>query len=291
MRVNAFNIYEHENSRVILCTYLEKRKDQDRKFSVRQWARELDFSSHSLLTLQIQGKRKVKPQHIDKLAHSMGLTAIESRYFKGITILEKSSTEEERQYNLAHLMQSIPSKHVATKKYRSFRLISSWVPMALMSLSELDDFVMTEESVSEKLGHRLTRSQILDHLQLLVTEGLLLEEDGVYKAQYGAVTSDNDYADAGIREYHKGACDLAKESVDQLELDQREFQSLCLGIPAHKMDLAKELIRKFRDDFYHAVGGSGEDIYKMNIQLFQLSRSTNEAASSLGARECAERMQ
>jgi uncharacterized protein (TIGR02147 family) len=292
MRIDQFNIYEYESSRVILCSYLENRKEVDPKFSVRKWAKDLELSSHSLLSLQIQGKRKIKTQHISRLAESMGLSEVEGRYFKGLTILEKSTTEEERQYNLSHLIQSIPTKKVMTKQFKSFKLVSNWVYMGILSLSELDGFVMSEETILEKLGHRVSRGQLLDCLHLLTTEGLLNEKNGIYFPNYGSVTSRNDYSDAGIREYHKGACDLAKEAVDSLDLDQREFQSLCLGIPLEKMDLAKELIRKFRDDFYHAVGGSGDEIYKMNIQLFQLSRSTAEdQTSSAGAREFAERMQ
>lgn len=292
MRLNSFNIFEHETSRTVLCSYLEKRKSEETEFSVRKWSRELEFTSHSLLALQLQGKRKIKPQHIEKLAKSMGLTEIEGRYFKGLTILERSKTEEEKRYNLAHLMQSIPSKYVTTKKYKSFRLISNWIHMAIMSLSELDGFILSEKTIKQKLGHKASQAEILESLQILTSEGLLVENNNIYEAQYGSVATDNDYSDHGIREYHRSACDLAKEAVNELDLDQREFQSLCLGIPLEKMDLAKELIRKFRDDFYHAVGGSGNNIYKMNIQLFQLSRSTDEALSdSSGAREFAERMQ
>lgn len=289
MRIETFNIYEHDQSRVILTSYLEKRKENSQGFSVRKWAKDLGLTSHSLLSLQLQGKRKIKPQHIEALAKTMGLTEIEARYFKGVTILEKSTSEEEKQYNLTHLLQSVPQKFIKTKKYKSFHLISKWSHMAIMSLSEIKDFILTESNIEEKLGHKLTKSEVLESLNLLCEEGLLQLEEGVYTPTYQSVVSDNDYADLGIKEYHKGACELAKEAVDEVDLDHREFQSLCLGIPEDKIPLAKEMIRKFRDDFYHAMGGSGDDIYKMNIQLFQLSRSAVEASTE--AREFAERMQ
>jgi uncharacterized protein (TIGR02147 family) len=289
MRIHNFNIYDHDDSRVILNSYLEKRRRENSAFSVRKWSQELGHSSHSLLALQLKGKRKVKPQHIEKFSRTMGLTEIETRYFKGITILEKSTSEEEKQYTLSHLSQSIPKRLIKTKKLKSFHLISKWSYMAIMALSELKDFVIDERSVFEKLGHRLAKSEILECLSLLVEQNLLTKDGQSYIPTYQSIVSDNDYADLGIKDYHRGACDLAKDAIDSVDINEREFQSLCLGIPKEKIPLAKELIRKFRDDFYQAMDGSGSDVYKLNIQFFQLSRSTKEQSSSV-AREFADRM-
>ena len=250
MRIEEYNIYANQSSRSILMAYLDARKQQDENFSVRKWANLMGMNSHSLLALQLQGKRKIKAQHVDRLASTMGLTENELRFFKGVTIVEKSTSDEERNYNLTNLLQNIPNNHLKTRKYNEFILLADWLNMAILALSELDHVVLTEEYILEKLGHKASKAEIVNALELLVNEDLLKRNDGQFEVTYQSICTNNDYADLGIKEYHKKACELAKDSVDQIDLDHREFQSFCMGIPDEKIPLAKDMIRKFRDDLY-----------------------------------------
>ncbi len=289
MRIEDFNIFGYEETKLLLNSYLSKRQKIDPQFSVRKWSKDLGHNSHSLLSLQLKGKRKIKIQHIDRFASSMSLTEFETRYFKGLTLLEKAQNREEKEYQLCKLLENVPHRLIKTKKYRQFSLISNWLNMAIMALSELKEFQINEQSVFKKLGHRASVLEIQESLSLLQKESLLKKDGENFIPIYEALVTDNDVLDIGIRKYHKEASLLAKEAVDSQGLNQREFQSFCLSISKEKIPIAKELVRKFRDDFCQLVGGSGEDIYKMNIQLFQLSRSAEEKDSS-AAREFAHGM-
>lgn len=285
MRIDEFNIYDFTESRLVLLSYLEKRKEVEQDFSVRKWSKEMDFNSHTLLNLQLQGKRKVRAQHIERFSNSMGLTSNEVRYFKGITVLEKADTPEEKEFHYLNLQKEIPKTHLKTKKYNQFSIIADWVHMGILSLSEIEGLELTEAEIYRRLGHRLSKVEILQALTRLCEEGLLINEEGTYQVTYQSVMTTNDISDVGIKEYHRQASQLAKEAVDDVALEDREFQSFCMGIASDKMPLAKEMIRKFRDEFYHAVAGNGDNTYKMNIQLFQLSRCPD---SQSGVREFAQ---
>ena len=217
----------------------------------------------------------------------MNLTEAESKYFKGLTLLEKSISEEERRYQLCQLLESVPKQLVKTKKYRQFSLISNWLNMAILALSEVKGFSITEESAFEMFGHRVRKSEIIEALELLENEGLLKHQEAEYIPVYQAVVSDNDITDAGIQAYHRGACNLAIDAIEEQNVEQREFQSFCLSVSEDKIPVAKELIRKFRDELCQLVGGQGDQVYKTNIQFFQLSRRAND---SLAAREFAQGM-
>jgi uncharacterized protein (TIGR02147 family) len=215
----------------------------------------------------------------------MGLTEVESRYLQGITLLEKSKTPQEKQIHLLSLNKMIPKTHLKTKKYNQFSILSDWIHMAIMALTEISDIKLTELVIFNRLAHQASKADITAAIARLLDEGLLKQNDDIFEATYQAVTTTNDISDSGIKEYHRQASELAKKAVDEVELAKRELQSFCLAVPDDKMLLAKDLIRKFREDFYNAVGGSGENIYKMNVQFFQLSRCPEEDLS--GVRECA----
>lgn len=284
MRIDQYNIFECTSSRVALLNYLELRQSLEPTFSVRRWSKDMGMSSHSLLNLQLQGKRKVKLNHVERLTHTMGLTETESRYLQGITLLEKAKNDKEKQIHLLNLNKMIPKTHLKTKKYNQFSILSDWLHMAIMSLTEVTGIKLTEQEINKHLSHKATKAEILAAITRLVDEGLLKQNDQYFEATYQSVTTSNDISDAGIKEYHRQASDLAKAAIDEVELAKRELQSFCLAVPDDKLLLAKDLIRKFREDFYNAVGGSGKNIYKMNVQFFQLSRCPEEDS---GVRECA----
>lgn len=284
MRIDQYNIFECTSSRVALLNYLELRQEFEPSFSVRKWSKDMGMSSHSLLNLQLQGKRKVRLQHVERFTHTMGLTEVESRYLQGITLLEKAKNDQEKQIHLLSLNKMIPKTHLKTKKYNQFSILSDWIHMAIMSLTEITDIKLTEQEIKNYLSHKVSTAEITAAITRLLEEGLLKDNGKYLEATYQSVSTTNDISDSGIKEYHRQASDLAKDAIDEVELARRELQSFCLAIPDDKLLLAKDLIRKFREDFYNAVGGSGENIYKMNVQLFQLSRCPDENS---GVRECA----
>ena len=288
MRINQYNIFECTSSRVALLNYLELRQECEPSFSVRRWSKDMGMSSHSLLNLQLQGKRKVSLQHVERFTNSMGLTEVESRYLQGITLLEKANSQKEKQIHLLSLNKMIPKTHLKTKKYNQFSILSDWIHMAIMALTEVTGIKLTEKEINQRLAHQASKAEITAAIIRLLDEGLLTQKDTYFEATYQSVTTTNDISDSGIKEYHRQASDLAKKAVDEVELAKRELQSFCLAVPDDKILLAKDLIRKFREDFYNAVGGSGENIYKMNVQFFQLSRCPEELS---GVRECAAKDQ
>ena len=132
--------------------------------------------------------------------------------------------------------------------------------------------------IAKRLGSRVTPNQVRAAIERLSALKLIrFSSDGKFTCTADRVTTADDVANLAARKYHKQVMELASVALDQVPLEKREFQSFSISIPNAKRSLAKELIRKFRTQFANAIGlTSGDEVYQMSIQLFQLTESPEQ---------------
>lgn len=271
MRIDDFNVFEFDHPRVALLSYLDTRQAEDSSFSVRKWSKEMGFKTHSMVSFLLQGKRKIGLQHIDKFAETMSLTDSEKKYLKGITLLSKTDNEDERLYHLIELAKYSPERYLKSKRINKFKIIADWYHMAIMALTDVEGESLTEVKIRLYLGNKVSSTQLAEAVERLIDLGLLKRNNEFLLSDYDASFTTNDIPDEGIKEYHRQTCDLAKQAVDEVDLLNREFQSFSMAMFKENISVAKEIIRKFKEEFCLSLGGQGDNIYQMNIQFFQLS--------------------
>lgn len=268
-------VYNYEDPRQFLLDYLADRQKQDPEFSVRRWAREMGMNSHALLVMLLQGKRPLRVNHVPFLAKGMNLPSQERLYLQAlIQFAAASSTEEKALCNL-WLSDLNPGGGFRTKEVDQFLSISHWLYTAILAMTDLHGFDGTEESIARRLRGRVTVHEVRGALQRLLHMNLLERDSkGRLCATYQRTTTRDDIANEGARKYHRATSELAMDSVEEVPLDRREFQSFSMAVNHDKIPLAKEMIRKFRTQLAKAIASdAGDEVYQMNIQLFQLTES------------------
>lgn len=283
MEASTNNVYQYESSQQFLLDSLAEKQKVDPSFSVRRWSQLMGFKSHSLLVMLLKNKRKIRLQHCDYFAKGMGLGSNELAYLKTLVQFENSSSSEEKNLISNFLNDLHPGDGFTSIEVDNFKVVSNWVYMAILAMTDLKNFKGTEEEITKLLGGKATLSEVRSALVRLLDMKLLdWAEDGSLKPTHRRVTTTDDVRNEGAREYHKQVSQLAMEAVEGQHVNDREFQAFALAVPKEKLPLAKEMIRQFRSKFSKAISGNGDNVYQMNIQFFQLTQNPSQRVEVRG---------
>jgi len=274
------SIYNYENPRQFLLDF-----QSEAKLSVRALAKQMGMRSHTLLVMLLKGKRAIRMKHAAIIAKGTGLSSQEKLYLQALIQYANADDHEAKQLNAMWLAELHPHKEFKVKEIDDFIVISHWVHMAILAMSELKNSPLTPTKIAKRLGGKVTAHEVRAAVERLKTGGLLVEDStGKLSATYQKVTTSDDVKNAGAKAYHKQVSELAAKAVEDLPLAEREFQAFAMSVSKDKIPMAKEMIRKFRAQFAKAIGADetgGDEVFQMNIQFFQLTESQPETARQM----------
>lgn len=284
MSAQMANIYNYQNPRQFVLDRVNTLQKQDSSLSIRQLATKMGFKSHTLLVMLLQGKRPFRVKHGTSLAQGLGLSSQERLYLQALIQYDSAQDLEEKRLCQLWLSELHPERDVRTRQLDQFEVVSNWIHMAIISLSETYDFDPSPEAIARRLGNRASVNEVRAALERLKSLGLIVFDDkGRFKPNQNRITTPDDVRNAGVRRYHREVSALAQEAIERVPLECREFQAFSISIPHSKVSLAKELVRKFRSQFAKAIGlEPGHEVFQMNIQLFQLTENPTRMVRAEG---------
>jgi len=273
----ALSVFQYASARRFLLDAVEQKQKQESKFSIRQWAKDMGMSSHVLMVLVLQGKRNLTLKQVPFLSKGLNLSTPERMYFQALIQMDQAKSPEEKEL-CSHWMQDLnPGRILRVREVDEYRVISHWVHMAILSMTELKDFTGTPEEIHSRLGGKVTLLEVRSALERLKELKLITLKNGVLKATFHQVTTKDDVANRGVRAYHQQVAQLAADAVEAQSIDEREFQSFAISVPKNKIQLAKSMIRKFRTQFAKAMSSEpGDDVYQTNLHFFKLTEKPKE---------------
>ena len=248
----AYNFHD------VLVAELAARKKLNSRFSLRAFARLLTLSPGQLSSI-MSGKKPVTRRSAGKILAQLSLSS------------------EDRAALLASLMPEfqVPVYTRAAEnrllKEDEFAVISDWYHYAILSLASVSGSRACPKWISRRLG--ITEIQALDALKRLKRLNLIrVEKDGRYRQSEKPLRTTNDVHSQAIRNHQKQYLDLAKEKIDIVPLNLREYGSVTIATNTSKMCKAKHLIREFKDRLANElVAGKADAVYTCSIQFFPVS--------------------
>jgi uncharacterized protein (TIGR02147 family) len=275
--VQTNQVFKYQSAHRYLLDYVNHEQKTNPGFSLRKWAKEMGMSSHALLVMVIQGKRSLTLRQVPFLSKGMKLSSPERLYFQALIQFENAQTPEEKDLCRLWMSESNPGVNVRIREVDEYIVIAHWVHMAILAMTDNREFRGTAEEIHRRLGGKVSVIEVRSALARLMEMNLLKEKDGALKATYERITTRDDVANRGAREYHKQVAQLGIAAVDAQSVDEREFQSFAVSVPKDRIALAKEMIRKFRTQFYEAMTSEpGDEVYQTQIQFFRLTECPSE---------------
>ena len=257
--------------------YVSHSQKVDPHFSLRRWSKAMGMNSHTLLVMILQGKRSLSLKQVPYFSKGMNLSSPERLYLQALIQFEAAESEEERDLCRLWMSEANPGNKGSIREVDEYLVIAHWVHMAILAMTENRNFTGKCEEIYERLAGKVYLADIRSAVERLKALDLVRETDGRLICTSGRVTTKDDVANRGAREYHKQVAQLGIEAVDKQRVEMLEFQSFAVSVPRSKIPLAKEMIRKFRSKFYEAMTSEpGDEVYQTQIQFFRLTESPSE---------------
>ncbi|MFZ8932500.1 MAG: TIGR02147 family protein [Bacteriovoracaceae bacterium] len=240
----------------ILKDELYKRKLRNSSYSLRAFARDLGIGSTSLSDV-MSNKRKLSRKNIQKVSEKLSLSP-----------KEVSLIEDELRGNSNKTKTEIEFLEM---KEDQFRLIADWYYLAILNFARLPDNYSNPSYLSQRLGlPEETIKEAIDRLQRL--DLIKIEDDRLIRTS-SPINTTKEIASMAIRKHHKDQLHLAEKSLENDQLEKRNFNSITMAINPAKIDKAKEIIQKTVSKIENTLEDeTPEEVYVLNFHLFPLTK-------------------
>jgi len=254
------------NYRDILNQEFDSRKNLNKMYSLRAYARDLEIPASNLCCI-LSGKRGMSVEKSYEVACKLGLKGNEKDLF--ITLVEKEHARRKVERLRAEKLLQTSLKYNQIDNF-SFDLISNWYYFAILAAMDLHHYDGSQLFLSEHLS--LDKEIVKEALATLLKIKLIIKEDGHYKLQAFNLRTDTDFPSMALRNSHKQSLKQAIDSIDEFEVEDRDITSMTMAIDKRKIAEAKKRITKFRRELCEFLeSGEKNAVYNLNIQLHPLT--------------------
>jgi uncharacterized protein (TIGR02147 family) len=270
------DLLHYGDYRQYLADYHAWRKQRDPRFSLRKFAIELGFSSHTMLRYILEGKRNLGKRTLVKLSLGLGLSGRRADFFENLVFFNQAGTLQERDHFYQKILASDKSRGLKKMEARQFEVLKTWYHIAIREMLNLGAFKPSPEWIARKLLPPIEAREARESLKTLLESGLIRRTANGYRPVNDAITTDDETMALFVRNYHLEMLELAKRAIDAVPPELRDISSVCMTIREADFPKLKKQLQLMRKELrvFAAEGKEAERVVQVNIQLFPLSQET-----------------
>ena len=271
------SIFEYRNYREYIRDFYESRK-RCSAFTWREFAKLAGFSSSGFLKLVCDGKTRLSKVAVEKVIPALGLFGAQAEYFRLMVAFCDSARPEVRNSSFEKMMKIAQENCVEFLEAKSFAYFSSWANPALRELAPI-----MKGATPLEMGHTLvpaiSAAETRESLELQESLGLLKKDEcGNYVQTSGGVSSSREVVSATVVNMQKQYAHLAAESLERYTREYRHISGMTMGLDREAYERLAAELDAFRKKVAEIVSNvkSYDRVYRMNLQLFPLSKQVGE---------------
>lgn len=272
--MNEPDIRTYSNYREYLKDFFHNKKSANSSYSHRLFAKKADISSPSHLKMVMDGQRNLTGKTIRKYVKAIGFKKREADFFELLVSFNQENKAEEKIELFQKLMAEKRKKGLSDLEEVQFDFLTHWHYVAIYVLLDLADFKNTPEWIQSKLNKKVSTQNIQKALEDLEKLNLI-EKCKIkgWKQSQGALDTSDEIQSMAFRRYHKNMSDLAVNSLNEVQVDHREFNGVTIPVNTQDLDKIKKMIREFRKELNEVASNmeTPDSVYQMNIQFFPLT--------------------
>ncbi|MBT3584810.1 MAG: TIGR02147 family protein [Halobacteriovoraceae bacterium] len=243
--------------------------------NLKEWSKRLGYRSPSTLSMVLQGQRLPSYQLIRALTEDLDLSSKEREYFELLVFLEKQKNKNKNpEKTFERLSELRGGQDQIDISLEQFKCLSCWYYTPIRQLIANPDFIEDTEWIAKKLRYKVTAGQIKTALKNLEEVGLLARDKlGRLQTVARGIETPNGTESAALQQHHAGMLNRAMEALEEIPVNERQFNGLTFSMPEEKEEEAKEYLLRFLKEFNQKFSqqGSGE-IFQLNVQIFPHSK-------------------
>ncbi len=276
------DVFGYTDYRAFLREYYARAKENVPAFSFRYFSKKAGFKSPNFLKLVMDGDRRLGPESVERFADAMGLNRDERRFFRHLVQFGQAKRDEERNAAFERITASRRFRQARRLDAGMFRYLSRWYIPAIREMAARDDFREDPAWIAGELVPKITPQEATEALELLLDFGLLVRDaKGRLTRGDPSLTTGHEVRSLAIANYHRQMLARAADSLENTPRDKRDISALTVCIEPDTVALIKDRIHDFREGILNLCDADTEPdrVYQLNIQLFPLSRPSEEAAT------------
>lgn len=249
--------------RKLLKTTFDDLQAKAPHYSLRAFARRLGMSSSALSEI-LNRKRTVTQKQAKRILEKLSFAPDLSTQI--LNRLENKKTTKLSKNGDTYTPLDMDQYHI----------VGEWYYYAILSLADTDNFSGDIEWISERLNlNKNTVKAALERLEKM--ELLSRDEKGNLKATGLKFTTSTDVVNLSLRKHHYQNLELAKKSLDEDPIDERDFSFMSMAVDPERLPEIKDRVREFRRGIVAEFEtGRRSEVYKLCIQFFKLSKNIKD---------------
>ncbi|MBL7542781.1 MAG: TIGR02147 family protein [Bdellovibrionaceae bacterium] len=257
-----------QTSAEFLKSRLQNLKLERPHFSIRNECLKLRKVSPTLVSLLLQGKRKVTLDRVDELSLLLKLSPSEKQAFRNLVESEMPQSKDPQ--------KKISSEKTLLKEVRKRNEVSDSILNNFLNIYVKDAFQIKElqdnpELIYKKLAFLADEKSIRKSIHFLLREGYLRKTlDSKIVLDHPLSVKEPKEAHLLVRRFHKKALKLATVGLDLVPIDKRLANTFIVPLDKNTYFELQDIIRSFTDQikqFCEERALSGENLYQLNINL------------------------
>ncbi len=245
----------------LLRSKFEELKLRNPAYSLRAFAKKTGVSP-AILSLIFNGKRRPTQKLMEKIASRLLL----------------DPREQSLLFTFPPEVQEPARRSYLQLRTDQYQVLGDWRYLAFLNLIETKGFKNDLSWIARRL--RSTPKRVHAMIESLKRLGMLEESaDGTFFRKQSSYKTTDDLQNLSLRKSHYSNLELAREALDEVPIENRDFTWVVLPMDKRKLAIAKNLIRKFHDDFMQLVEKESEpdEVYKLCVQLFPMTEMQTQS--------------
>lgn len=259
---------ECKDYRDFLSQEFSQRCKRNESYSLRAFARDLDFSIGSLSKVLL-GKQGLSLQKAKQIALKLQLSDLEKEFF--CNLVESRHARAKAKRDLAIQKLGEETNQVADLSLDYFRIISDWHHYAILELTTVKSFQSNPAWIGKRLG--ISEADAKEAVSRLMRLELLEKnKKGKWVKTNGFLATPSGVAHRSLKNHHTQLLKKAETALHEQSVEERDFSNITFAMNAKNLDWAKEELKKFRRKLTQRLAQQTEKdrIYQLSMQLFAI---------------------
>lgn len=253
-------LHSYENPAEFVRDMIRYRKFAEPGFSVLKVSKTLRRVSPALVSLVVQGKRMLTFDRAEEFAKLLGLNPTEKIYFRNwVGQLENKDFLES---------EAIPP---GARKEVAVSILNDWINIYVKDFFQIAAVQKNPELIEKQLINVAPPKRIARAIQFLQREGYLRRTlDGRFVLESRLSVAEPKVPSAKIRQFHKGALQLAKLALDLYPVTERYANTLIIPLDEKRYEELRGLIEEFAEklkDFAAKNPENGTRLHQLIVNL------------------------
>ena len=272
-------IVEYKDYRAYIADFYEERK-RTSAFTWREFAKNAGFASPVFLKLVCDGKSSLSRVTMNRVALAMGLVGYEVEYFEAMVNFGNAQKDGDKKTYLDQMVSISAANKVRVIDEDAFEYYESWKNQVVRELAPMMPGSMPGE-IAKACAQNVTAPEVRKSLNFLEKAGFLKQTgENVYEQTDKAVSGSKEALPLAIRMMHREMGRLGIQSIDEFSPEERNVSGVTLGVNREGYE---EIVRELdacRKKIISIAARCGklDQVYRLNLQFFPLSKKVKEKA-------------